>query len=336
MISKGYIKLILVLIGFLILTLICAITSAETAAHILIVQPDGGRTPIVSAISNAKSSIHLTIYELDDAIIEEALKKASLNGAEVKIIYNYSSFSPSKKENVQKYMESLESAGILTKKANPESEVTHQKTFTFDGSKSIIMTFNLESNYFGGTRDFGIITTDPKEVSEITKVFQSDWNYTKVTPSVDSLVWSNNNSRKKILALIRSANRTLDIYNEELEDPECLNALIQKAASGVTVRVISAQLEDTDKVDKNRVHREYLNANSVAAKYMPTTYLYCHAKMLLAYYGTNKTRAFIGSENFSSTSLDKNRELGILISESEILDKLHSTFETDWPNCKFD
>lgn len=139
------------------------------------------------------------------------------------------------------------------------------------------------------------------------------------------------------LALIRSAARTLNICNEELEDWECLNTLTQEAASGVTVRVISAQLEDTGKVDKNRAHREYLNAYGVAAKYIPTaTYLYCHAKMILVDYGTNNARAFIGSENISSTSLDKNRELGILVSESEILNRLHNVFEADWQNCKFD
>jgi len=305
--------------------------------HILIVQPDDGRTPLTNAINEAQNSICLTIYSLNDGTIEAAMKSARERGVTVKVLYNYYSFSELERDYVTKIMSSLETAGILVKRASPEFTVTHQKTFSFDSAKSIIMTFNLESNYFGGTRDFGIITTDSREVLEIAKVFEADWSYSKVSPEVDSLVWSNNNSRTKIVALIQSATHSLEIYNEELEDLECLNAMVAKATSGVTVRVISAQLGGTGMADKNKKYREYLNSNGVQAKYMPTdSYLYCHAKMILVDYGTSNSKAFIGSENFSTTSLDKNRELGILVSEKEILDRLHSTFETDWPHCAFD
>lgn len=234
-------------------------------------------------------------------------------------------------------MASLEAAGISTEAATSEFTVTHQKTFTFDGSKAIIMTFNLAANYFGGTRDFGLVTTYPEEVAEIARVFNADWGYAPASVEAPSLVWSNVNSRAKILALMRGATKTLDIYNEELEDWECLNAMTAEAAAGVTVRVISAQLGGTGAADGNRASRIYLNANGVQAKYMPTAaYLYCHAKMILADQGTSNARAFLGSENFSQTSLDKNRELGILLNENDILTRLHNTFETDWPHCAFD
>jgi phosphatidylserine/phosphatidylglycerophosphate/cardiolipin synthase-like enzyme len=52
--------------------------------------------------------------------------------------------------------------------------------------------------------------------------------------------------------------------------------------------------------------------------------------MILADYGTLNAQVFIGSENFSQTSLDRNRELGILVTEPEILERLHTTFEADW------
>jgi cardiolipin synthase len=308
-----------------------------TSAHTLIVEPDDGRTAVIAAIGSAESTISLTIYSLSDPTVEAALKSASANGAAVRVLYNYFSFPPYEKDNVLKTMASLEAAGILTKAATSEFTVTHQKTFTFDGTKAIIMTFNLAASYFGGTRDFGVITTYPDEVAEIARVFNADWGYTPVSPEAASLVWSNVNSRAKLLALIRSATVSVEVYNEELEDQECLDALTAEAAAGVTVRVISAQLGGTGEADGNRIHREYLNAHGVAAKYMPTAdYLYCHAKMVLVDYGTSSARVFLGSENFSSTSLNKNRELGILLNETDILARLHATFETDWPRCAFD
>jgi hypothetical protein len=44
------------------------------------------------------------------------------------------------------------------------------------------MSFNLTSEYFGMTRDFGIVTTVGPEVTEIAIVFEADWNDKPVTP----------------------------------------------------------------------------------------------------------------------------------------------------------
>ena len=40
-------------------------------------------------------------------------------------------------------------------------------------------------------------------------------------------------------------------------------------------------------------------------------------------------RAFVGSQNFTETSLDENREIGIVLSETVPLERLKSTFERD-------
>jgi len=311
--------------------------------YTLIVEPEDGRRSILESINEAKKEINLTIYSLSDEETEAALKSAHQRGVTVKILYNNHFYSHEqrhdykKEEEVRKKMASLEDAGILTKAASSMFKITHQKTFTFDNSKSIIMSFNLDSNYFEQVRDFAIVTNNPSEVAEITQVFNADWNRSPVKPTVESLVWSNVNSRTKILDLIQGATKTLEIYNEELEDRECLDALIAEAGSGVNVKVISAQLGDTPEKDGNRVHREYLNKHGVSAKYMPTLdYLYCHAKMILVDYGTSNAKVFIGSENFSSTSLDENRELGIILKDNKIIKQLHDVFETDWPKCRFD
>ena len=53
--------------------------------------------------------------------------------------------------------------------------------------------------------------------------------------------------------------------------------------------------------------------------------LYIHAKMILA-----PGRVFLGSENFSSTSLDDNRELGLITADPGIRGSLRKTFDLDY------
>ena len=47
--------------------------------------------------------------------------------------------------------------------------------------------------------------------------------------------------------------------------------------------------------------------------YKSPTGFYIHGKVVEADYGTPPARIFIGSENFSNTSLNRNRELGLII-----------------------
>ena len=42
------------------------------------------------------------------------------------------------------------------------------------------------------------------------------------------------------------------------------------------------------------------------------------------------TRAYFGSENLSSTSLSKNREVGLIATEPDVLKLMAETFEKDW------
>ncbi len=52
--------------------------------------------------------------------------------------------------------------------------------------------------------------------------------------------------------------------------------------------------------------------------------------MVLADYGMLEQVAFLGSENPGTVSLNQNRELGILVAEKPILDRLESVFNSDW------
>ncbi|MGD0010609.1 MAG: phospholipase D-like domain-containing protein [Terriglobia bacterium] len=299
------------------------------STHTLIVQPDDGRTLVLNALNAAKKSIELTIYEISDPQIMSALQAAKARGVAVRVIYNWYSFpTDMQQREITPAIQELTKAGIQCEQAPRTFEVTHEKAFVIDGATGIVMSFNLTSEYFGTTRDFGIVTTAGAEVTEISNVFDADWNDKPVTPEVASLVWSPVNSRTKLTSLIKGAKNTLDIYCEEADDPGTLGAMAAAAKRGVKVRFIAAVLSGEGKINGNARGITYLQSGGVNA--VCKSFLYIHAKMVLADYGKPHAQAYIGSENFSCVSLADNRECGIILSESEILARLQSTYDSDW------
>ena len=49
-------------------------------------------------------------------------------------------------------------------------------------------------------------------------------------------------------------------------------------------------------------------------------------------YGTGHARMFVGSENFLRTSLENNRELGLISSDPAVLSAMARTFTADFRN----
>jgi cardiolipin synthase len=45
-------------------------------------------------------------------------------------------------------------------------------------------------------------------------------------------------------------------------------------------------------------------------------------------------KAFVGSENISTQALDANRELGIIVSDQDVLNTLQQTFQHDWSDSQ--
>jgi phosphatidylserine/phosphatidylglycerophosphate/cardiolipin synthase-like enzyme len=300
-----------------------------TSAHTLIVQPDDGRSLVLEILNAAKTSIDLTIYEISDSQIMLALAAAQKRKVAVRVLYNWHSFTARMQQtDITPAISQLTKAGIQCREAPAAFEVTHEKAFVVDGTTAIVMSFNLTQDYFGGTRDFGIVTTVPAEVSEIAAVFEADWNNQPATPKVGSLVWSPVNSRSKLTALINGATKSLDVYCEEAEDPGTLGAMVAAAKRGVKVRLIAAVLSGEGKVNGNARGITYLTGGGVSA--VCKSFLYIHAKMILADMGGAAAKAFIGSENLSCVSLGDNRECGILVEEPAILQRIESTYNSDW------
>jgi phosphatidylserine/phosphatidylglycerophosphate/cardiolipin synthase-like enzyme len=67
--------------------------------------------------------------------------------------------------------------------------------------------------------------------------------------------------------------------------------------------------------------RTYANSSSV---------LYIHAKAIVADAGLGDQRVFVGSENFSTASLRRNRELGIATTQPAVIAAIRATLAGDF------
>jgi phosphatidylserine/phosphatidylglycerophosphate/cardiolipin synthase-like enzyme len=206
---------------------------------------------------------------------------------------------------------------------------THQKTITIDSATSAIMTLNLVPEDYATSRDFAVISNDAADVAAIETTFNADFINAAITPPTgDNLVWSPTNSRAALTTLIEGAAKTLLLSQEEFDDTG-LQTLVEAALRrGVAVTLVQENLGGT----YSSVLNSLKAAGAVIAIYSSKTGYYIHAKTVLADYGTPQASLFVGSENVSTDSLNKNRELGLIFNDAACIQGVYAAITADYNN----
>jgi phosphatidylserine/phosphatidylglycerophosphate/cardiolipin synthase-like enzyme len=298
-------------------------TAAPATTYTLLTEPDQGLTAIYDLISSAKKSIDVTMYELTDITVTSLLGKASAAGVTVRVILDQNS---EKKANTPAYTY-LEAHKVAVHWANPAYAVTHQKTITVDKATSAILTLNLTPNYYSTSRDFAVITNNAADISAIETTFNADFTNATITPPTgQNLVWSPTNARSSLLALINGAAHSLLLAQEEFSDPGMETALESALKRGVAVTLV----QENTNGEYNTALTTLKNAGGKIAVYSSRTGYYIHAKTVLADYGTTKAKLFVGSENFSTDSINKNRELGLIFSDTACMAGVETAITADF------
>ncbi len=289
----------------------------------LVTEPNTGFWPAYRLIRRARHSIDLTMYELADTTAEHDLAAARKRGVDVRVLLDQ--HERSLNSGAYRYLRDHQ---VKVAWSWSKYTYTHQKTLVADGT-AVIMTANLTSRYYKASRDFLVIDTSRADVSAIRRVFDADYAHRAVTPGDGrDLVWSPTDSQRRLLSLIGHAKHSLRVYSEEMGDTTMEDALIRAAKRGVSVRVCG---ENTDG-EYDSAFARLARAGIKISYYDSPDGFYIHGKVIEADYGTGRGRVFIGSENFSSTSLNQNRELGLIISQNAVLSSIARSFATDFRN----
>jgi len=298
--------------------------SAAASGYTLHTEPGAGVTWVYNLIKSAKSSIDLTMYELQDTTAEKDLGSAASAGVDVRVILDHREESGNSAA-----FSYLKSHGVHVAWSSSKYYYTHEKSMVVDDSTAAIMTLNLQSQYYSTSRDFGVVDTNPSDVAAIVKVFNADYANKSITPGDGAdLVWSPTGSQTQLLALINGATKSLRVYSEEMDDTTITNALAAAARRGVSVQIVG----ENENGEYDSAYDTLVSAGARISYYSSSTGFYIHGKVVEADYGTASAKIFIGSENFSNTSLTENRELGLIISDPAVLSSVAGTFATDFAN----
>ncbi len=292
--------------------------SAETAAPAasplqVFVEPGAGPDPLVQFIHGARAELDGEVYLASSKPVLAALEAAAGRGVHVHILLEHHPYGTGSAVPVLVF-HSLAAHGVQVAWSNPAFRYTHAKYMVEpDAGRALICTCNWTTSALETNREFGIVTTDPTQVREAEAVFRADTARGPVQGSVGALVVSPLNARSRIGALIAAARHTLDVYAEEVADAPQEHALIAAVKRGVRVRVVTTGDGDDGVLIRGGV------------QVVVTTSPYIHAKAVVA----DGVLAFVGSENISSTSLDHNREMGLLTRDPGVIAAVESAFSQD-------
>lgn len=271
----------------------------------LIVQPEDGVVPIVTAIRSAKKSLDMPIFRLDHIEVDKAIKSAVKRGVIVRTLIAHTNSGGEK--SLRKLEDRLLATGATVSRTADDLVRYHNKFMIVDNKTLLVMGFNYTHLDIDRSRSFGIVTTDRRLVGEAVKLFDADFNRKAYAAGVKAFLVSPENSRAELAALLRGAKKQLLIYDVRITDNAMIRILKERAKSGVEVRMMGKLQKEIDgKVEK-----------------FPGK---LHARVIIQ----DGRKAFVGSQSLRRLELDERREVGVIFTDPPVVKELVQTFESDW------
>ena len=272
----------------------------------LILEPDNGVAPLLSAIRNAKKSLEITIFRFDRSDIEEALKAAVGNGVRVAALIARASRGG--EESLRKLEMRFLEAGIIVARTADDLIRYHDKLIIVDRRILYMLSFNFTHQDIDHSRGFGIVTRNVKWVQEAVKLVRADFTRQPYKPGQDTFVVSPANARKVLSSFLKRAKKQLLIYDPKISDKEMIRVLQDRAKAGVEIRIIG-------RIDEGAPLSISKPSN-----------IRLHTRTIIR----DRHSAFVGSQSLRPAELDSRREVGLIVRDARVVRGLISTFESDW------
>jgi phosphatidylserine/phosphatidylglycerophosphate/cardiolipin synthase-like enzyme len=273
----------------------------------LIVQPDAGVTPIVTAIKQARKAIDVLIFRLDRPEVIRALEAAVARGVNVRTLIAHTNRGGEK--SLRKLELRLLASGLSVSRTADELVRYHGKMLIVDSHVLHVYGFNFTALDTEKSRSFGITTRNKRLVQEALKLFEADCARQPYTPGYDRFVVSPENARERLSAFIKAARRQLLIYDPKVSDAAMLRLLVERQKAGVEIKIIG--------------RLGGMKSELVAEKY-PGKRLHIRAII------RDGRRAFVGSQSLRKLELEKRREIGVIIHDETVVRQMQTIWEQDW------
>jgi len=282
-----------------------------------LVEPDDGVRPLLAYLNHAQNTVFMEAYILSDTPILHALERAAAQGVTVFVLLEHRPFGLG---NYPDHISSeLDAAGVHVRWSSSRFTYTHAKFLVLDDRTAVISTANFSRSAFDTNREVIEVDTSKSDVHELSNIFRADWDHLPAVLDSGTLLVSPSNARQGLYRLVRSARHSIEIYAEEFQDPGMESRLASRARAHVTVRIL---LPPSALGHLTKAETQTLSIRTLGSPYV-------HAKVIIV----DGRTAFVGSENLSQTSLDANREVGLLTRGSSLA-RLEKVFNSDWNRAR--
>lgn len=283
-------------------------------------EPGSGYAFLDTAINAARHSIDISMYEFSDQRTEDDLIARARHGVDVRVLLNADYEGRSENASAAS---TLAAGGVHVAWA-PSGTIFHAKYVVIDARAAYVGTGNLVASDYPSTRDFWVEDTRPLDVAAISSTFDADFAHQHSAPrSAGGLVWSPG-STSQLVQLISSAKVSLLVENEEMDNATIEKALTVAARRGVNVKVVMTYSSEWSTALAR------LEAAGVEVSTLNESQIYIHAKVICADCTASSGTVFIGSENFSVSSLVYNRELGVVTSTLGAVQAVEDAVNADY------
>jgi cardiolipin synthase A/B len=272
----------------------------------LIVEPDAGIAPVLTAIKQARKTIDILIFRLDRSDLARALEAAVARGVVVRALTAHTN------RGGEKHLRRLElhllDQGVTVSRTADDLVRYHGKMMVVDGRILHVFGFNFTRLDIDKSRSLGIITRNRRLVQEALKLFDADFDRHPYSSSFNRLIVSPENSRERLADFLGGARRQLLIYDPGLTDDGMLRILTAKVKAGIDVKIIG-KVEAKWRLPFEKFPGKRLHVRAIVR---------------------DGQRAFIGSQSLRKLELDKRREVGIIVTDRKVVDEIVGVFARDW------
>jgi len=288
---------------------------ATTTVDQVFITPAAGRGWLLDAINGAQTSIDVAMYILSDNDSENALAAAARRGVAVRVVLD-----PDQAINASA-RSLLTNAGAQVRNGAAGFTNYHQKTLLIDGATAFVMTLNVSFSAFQTNREYAVKITGEAELTDLRALFEVDFAGAGNVVVRSPLVVSPNNARARLQALVNSASADILMNVETFADEGLRNALTIRKDLGVPIRILMAHPDD---VDQNAEDALELQQRGFQVRFLRSPMM--HAKLIIV----DGSLLYVGSINLTRTSLDSNREAGVLVREEGVVTQIRTQAEADW------
>ena len=182
-----------------------------------------------------------------------------------------------------------------------------------------VQTANLTKSSFESNREHFFYSDDSDFHDSLEKLFNADWvgDDLSTLNLHPNLVVCPLNCREVIKTLLESAEKSIVIQTQYIVDDEILD-ILRKKSEEVDMAIIVADTDDN--FDLISYFWPWV-ARALNSRYN-------HTKMILV----DEKYLLLGSMNLSENSLNKNREIWIILMDTGHISQFEEWFKKDWDN----